>query len=84
MGALPIVDLARIIAPDSDIIGTGLRLCEKLHEDLVHTDETALDVTGHYCLVRNGNLGITYTSEHAPRLSADAFLAMLHEAEANE
>lgn len=81
MGALSIVDMAHIIAPRAEITTTGLRSCEKLHEDLVHPDEQAMDIDGHYYLHPDGELGHRYTSETAPKLSADAFLRMLSEAE---
>lgn len=84
MGALNIVEMAHIIAPRSEIVTTGLRSCEKLHEDLVHTDEQAMEINGHYYLHPDGELGHSYTSEIAPRLSSDAFLRMLSEAEAYE
>lgn len=84
MGALNIVEMAHIIAPRSEITTTGLRSCEKLHEDLVHPDEQAMDINGHYYLHPDGELGHRYTSEMAPRLSADAFLRMLSEAESYE
>lgn len=84
MGALNIVDMAHIIAPRSEIATTGLRSCEKLHEDLVHTDEPVQDINGHFYVHPDGQLGHRYTSEMAPRLSADAFLRMLSEAESYE
>lgn len=85
MGALPIEEMAHIVAPGCDTVEMGLRSCEKLHEDLVHTDELALDTTGHYYLDHDsGTLGHSYTSDTAPRLSPDAFLSMLAEAEAHE
>lgn len=85
MSALPIAEMAQIIAPGADMIETGLRSCEKRHEDLVHPDEQAFTTTGHYYLDRDdGALGHSYTSEHAPRLSADQFRAMLQEAEAHD
>jgi UDP-N-acetylglucosamine 4,6-dehydratase len=96
MGALPIIDMARIIAPGCDTIEMGLRSCEKLHEDLVHIDEQAWELlltspstgqqrTRHYILdAAHGTLGHSYTSETAPRLSADQFRAMLAEAEAHD
>lgn len=84
MSALNIVDMAHIIAPRAEIVTTGLRSCEKLHEDLVHTDEQAIEIDGHYYLHPDGQLGHRYTSEIAPRLSADAFLRMVSEAETYE
>lgn len=84
MRALPIAEMAQIIAPGTDLIETGLRSCEKLHEDLIHLDEAAANGS-HYIIGGLGStLGHSYTSEHAPRLSAEQFRAMLHEAEAHD
>lgn len=84
MGALNIVDMAHIIAPRSEITTTGLRSCEKLHEDLIHTDEPVQEINGHFYVCADGQLGHAYTSEIAPKLSSDAFLRMLSEAESYE
>lgn len=85
MGALPIEEMAQIIAPGCDTVEMGLRSCEKLHEDLVHTDEIAASFPMHYIIGDpRGTLGNSYTSDTAPRLSPDAFLSMLAEAEAHE
>jgi UDP-N-acetylglucosamine 4,6-dehydratase/5-epimerase len=86
MAALPIVDLAHIIAPGSDTVEVGLRSCEKLHEDLVHADELAVEVK-HGFVIGTGEgatTGHTYTSDTAPRLTREQFLSMLAEAEAHE
>lgn len=91
MGALPIEEMARIVAPGCDTVEIGLRSCEKIHEDLVHPDEMAYDfgerfLVGRNLLMRNGDdeLNHSYTSDTAPRLSSAAFLSMLAEAEAHE
>lgn len=91
MGALPIEEMARIVAPGCDTVEVGLRSCEKIHEDLVHPDEMAYDfgerfLVGRDLLMRNGDdeLNHSYTSDTAPRLSSAAFLSMLAEAEAHE
>lgn len=83
MGSLSIREMAEIICPGATFSVTGLRSCEKLHEDLVHTDEPATETPTHYRIgVGQGGIGYSYTSEHAPRLSADTFLAMIEDAEA--
>lgn len=85
MGALPVAELARMLFPDTEQQEIGLRSEEKLHEDLVHEDEAAVETETHYIIgALGGTRGHRYTSEIAPRLSADAFLAMLAEAEAAE
>jgi UDP-N-acetylglucosamine 4,6-dehydratase/5-epimerase len=83
MKALPVVEMAKAIAPDSELLEIGLRSCEKLHEDLVHLDELA-EEKGQYFFIGKGKTGYKYTSEHAPRLSAEQFLSMLEIAEEYE
>lgn len=83
MGKLNIVDLARLVAPGAPIVEIGLRSCEKLHEDLVHTDEEAMDIGGYY-LIGRGGTGHQYTSEIAPDLNPSEFLQWVHEAESRE
>jgi UDP-N-acetylglucosamine 4,6-dehydratase len=86
MAALPIEEMALIIAPSADVVETGLRSCEKLHEDLIHTDEPV--ITSHEMFwisdVPAAKTGSCYTSEIAPRLTKEQFLAMLSEVEAHE
>ena len=81
MHSLGIQDMAQMIAPGCDTIETGLRSTEKLHEDLVHPYESAIDLDAGYYLGRGLPGGIAYTSEIAPRLTRDQFMAMLSEAE---
>lgn len=82
MGALSLVDMVGYIAPNADVVEIGLRSTEKLHEDLIHTDEDAtLDEERDCYIVGNGTLGHRYTSDTAPRLSKETFLQMLAEAE---
>lgn len=85
MGALSLVEMAGIIAPGTDLVETGLRSLEKIHEDLVHPEETAKEI-GHQFWLRQpgGVLGQSYTSDTAPRLTKAAFLSMLAEAESYE
>lgn len=83
MGALSIGELAQIVAPGAKLQTVGLRSIEKFHEDLVHDGELASETLTHYRL-GFGTRGHTYTSATAPRLSTDAFLAMLEEAEGYE
>lgn len=83
MKKLPIVEMARIVVPGAAMVEVGFRSVEKLHEDLVHTDEEAVEMRGHY-LVGKGSTGHVYTSEMAPDLTAQEFLSMLREAEENE
>lgn len=48
MGALSIREMAEIIAPGAPVMDMGLRSREKVHEDLVHPDEAAVDDGLHY------------------------------------
>lgn len=83
MGALSLVDMAEMIAPGAETVEMGLRSLEKVHEDLVHTEEVAKEVGRDQFWVRQpgGALGHCYTSDTAPRLTREQFLAMLEEAE---
>ena len=83
MHALAIAELAAIVAPNAPHEVRGLRSVEKLHEDLVHVDESAVDGPRHYLIAPglHAETGHAYRSDTAPRLSADAFRAMLAEAE---
>jgi UDP-N-acetylglucosamine 4,6-dehydratase/5-epimerase len=81
MGALGVEEMAQIVIPGCDMVETGLRSTEKLHEDLVHPFEAVKDKGAGYLLMEGGTTGHTYTSEIAPRLSQAQFLAMLAEAD---
>jgi UDP-N-acetylglucosamine 4,6-dehydratase/5-epimerase len=81
MGAMTITDLAETIVPGARLAETGLRSTEKLHEDLVHESEAATEELGGYTLSAAGTLGHRYTSLDCPRLTPDAFRAMLRDAE---
>jgi UDP-N-acetylglucosamine 4,6-dehydratase len=84
MGALNIADMAGIVAPGSPHHITGLRSLEKNHEDLIHEDETTKELERHFVVFPHGTTGHRYTSDTAPRLTRDQFLAMLEEAESYE
>lgn len=84
MRSLSITEMAHIIAPDAPIQTVGLRSIEKQHEDLVHEDELANEGTVSFCIDAHGKRGYSYTSYTAPRLTPQAFRAMLAEAEAHE
>jgi UDP-N-acetylglucosamine 4,6-dehydratase len=83
MCALSIGEMAAMVAPDATQQVVGLRSIEKAHEDLVHVDEVASETLTHFRL-GFGETGHRYTSASAPRLTRDAFLAMLTEAESYE
>lgn len=83
MRSLTLLELAQIIAPDGEVVETGFRSIEKLHEDLVSDDELCANMEGIFLLNHPaGDLGHCYTSEIAPRLAPAAFRAMLAESEA--
>lgn len=77
MGAMSIQDMAQAIVPGGYTIETGLRSLEKIHEDLVHPDECAIETPTHYLLTKNGTTGHRYTSDTARQLTRDELLAML-------
>lgn len=80
MGALSLVEMAHYLHPGADLKVIGFRSDEKLHEDLVHPNELAMESPHHYH-IGAGTRGHCYTSDAAPRLSKEAFLAMVEEAE---
>lgn len=84
MGALSIKDLAHIIAPGAPTIEVGLRSAEKVHEDLIQPNERAIELGDHFLVARDGQLGLSYSSDIAPRISREAFLQMLADAESLE
>lgn len=90
MSATGLLDMARWFAPESETTEIGLRSCEKVHEDLFHADESicAAQSGDDFVIVPErhpyGTKGGCYTSDRAPRLTRDQFLAMLQEAESYE
>ena len=84
MRSLSLEELARIVAPGADLVETGFRSVEKLHEDLVSEDERASETFSHIIVSAIGNDRLRYTSYDAPRLTPAAFRSMLAEAEAHE
>ena len=83
MHALALPDMAELVAPGANTVEIGLRSCEKIHEDLIHEDEQTTEgaVFIVWPYAQDGGNRIRYTSDTAPRLSRDQFLAMLEEAE---
>lgn len=63
---------------------SGLRSVEKQHEDLVHEGEGAFTLPDVYILDASGQLGISFSSDKAERLTADALHLMLADAESLE
>lgn len=84
MHSLSLRDLAEIVVPGAELKETGFRSVEKAHEDLVNEDERASESYEHIILSGVGSRRINYTSDTAPRLGKEAFLAMLEEAESYE
>lgn len=84
MRSLSIAEMAAIIAPGAAHHVTGLRSIEKRHEDLVHSDEVAMETETRFWIDPQGRPGQSYTSYDAPRLTPAAFRAMLSEAESYE
>jgi UDP-N-acetylglucosamine 4,6-dehydratase len=84
MRSLCLEELARIVAPGAELVETGFRSVEKLHEDLVSDDERASETFSHIILSDAGSARLRYTSYDAPRLTPQAFRAMLSEAEQHD
>ena len=84
MRSLSLEELARIVAPGAELVETGFRSVEKLHEDLVSEDERASETFSHIIVSAVGNDRLRYTSYGAPRLTPAAFRSMLAEAEAHD
>jgi UDP-N-acetylglucosamine 4,6-dehydratase/5-epimerase len=87
MRSLSLEEMANIIAPGAELRTIGLRSVEKRHEDLIHEDERTIVTHPLYFFVSSlqaAKPGTSYTSYSAPRLSPQAFRAMLAEAEAHE
>jgi len=85
MRSLTLEELAHIIAPGAELKEIGFRSIEKLHEDLVSTDELSSDAGDVFILgLPHSTTGNRYASYDAPRLLPAAFRAMLAEAEAHE
>ena len=78
MSALNIAEMASMLHPGSDLVETGLRSLEKLHEDLIHPDEIAQDCGDHFTL-GTGETGHTYSSDMAPRISAVELRRMIED-----
>lgn len=88
MGALPVAEMAQIVAPGAAIKEIGLRSDEKIHEDLVHAGELVWQSTNYFVVAHTSDphmiaqRGTSYRSDTARRLTADEFRAMLATAEA--
>jgi len=84
MRSLSLREMAHIIAPGAELKTIGLRSVEKRHEDLVHEDEPVAELSEHFRIWAAERTGHSYTSYDAPRLTPNAFRAMLAESEAHE
>lgn len=84
MGALSLLELATIVAPGAIVQEVGYRSIEKQHEDLVSLDECAIETPTHYYIRPSHPAHYRYSSDIAPRLTPEAFLAMLAIAEEHE
>lgn len=80
--ALSVAELAQMVAPGTELVETGLRSREKMHEELVHPFEAAMDQGTHFVLNNTARpSGISYTSENAVRLEYPQFLQLMREVE---
>ncbi len=77
MKSINIRFMAQIIALGSELVETGLRSMERLHEYLVSTDELATEHENHFIISPDGEMGHEYTSFNAERLTSQEFRIML-------
>lgn len=77
MRSLNIADMARMLHPGCELVETGLRSLEKIHEDLVSPDESSYEISGGYVLSSRGQPGTCYNSDMAERLTADELGRMI-------
>jgi UDP-N-acetylglucosamine 4,6-dehydratase len=70
-----IIDLAKVIAPDSDIEIIGIRPGEKLHEVLIHEDEAraAIELDDMYVVQPSTELWFGHNWQSKGRLLPDGF-----------
>lgn len=81
MHALPIVTMAKYVAPGAEIQVVGLRSEEKIHEDLIHPNERVIESPEYFQVGKVGTIGKSYTSDIAPILTESEFQQMILEAE---
>jgi UDP-N-acetylglucosamine 4,6-dehydratase len=84
MEALKISEMANIIAPNAELVETGWRSVEKMHEDLVCRDERVIDLGHHFCIHPSYDGITSYNSKSADRISPSRFLDMLEIAKRSE
>lgn len=76
-----IAELAKALFPGCNLLETGLRSVEKIHEDLVSPFEECYDEGKYFWIGTSGCRGTSYTSEKAERLTVEEFRNMLRDAE---
>jgi UDP-N-acetylglucosamine 4,6-dehydratase len=78
--ALGIEEMAFLLYPSARLVATGLRSLEKQHEELIHADERVMDAADGFVVnVGGGQLGQSYTSDRAARLTREELRAMIGE-----
>lgn len=83
--AMSVYKMFKILAPDTELILTGVRPGEKLHESLISKDESIhTKEYPHYFVIEPELMGVKYsdnvfeyTSENAPQLTEEEFLRMV-------
>lgn len=79
MKAINLLDMARIISPDSQYKVIGKRSTERLHEYLISPEEEGRDVGHGYILDERGYMGNMWRSNTAPQFTNEEFVALLDE-----
>ena len=96
LSSLRITDMASMLAPDAEMETIGLRGAEKLHESLVSPDESlwAVELPDRYAILpsmpqwsgwewpeaKPMQMGWSYSSENADRLTEGYFMVLAREA----
>lgn len=84
MKSLPVLEVLSSLFPGDRWTEVGLRSSEKLHEDLVSTNEPVIEKIDHFILTptntKGSELGKSWDSYRAPLLTRSEFDAIYHEA----
>jgi UDP-N-acetylglucosamine 4,6-dehydratase len=80
LSSLSISDLIEILFPGASTFVIGLRSREKLHEDLISSDEAVVELPDGYLLSSRGTTGKSYSSNTCPRIPREQFLSLVEDA----
>lgn len=85
--AMSVVKMFKALAPDTELVVTGMRPGEKLHESMINRDESihTKEFKDHFVIepelfgVEYSDLAWEYTSENCLQLTEEEFLKMVYE-----